>query len=120
MRKIRFSLIVAAAVITNISFAQTVEQGKKFLYYERYKSAQETLEKVLAANPNNIDAVYWLGETMANRKDTRDTAGAKALFQKMLSTNGNAPLLLVGMGHIELMQGNTTDSRQRFETAISL
>ena len=120
MTKIRFSLIVAAAVITNISFAQTVEQGKKFLYYERYKSAQETLEKVLAANPNNIDAVYWLGETMVHRKDTRDTAGAKALFQKMLSTNGNAPLLLAGMGHIELMQGNTTDSRQRFETAISL
>jgi len=120
MRKIRFSLIVAAAIITNISFAQTVEQGKKFLYYERYKSAQETLEKVLAANPNNIDAVYWLGETMVHRKDTRDTAGAKALFQKMLSTNGNAPLLLAGMGHIELMQGNTTDSRQRFETAISL
>src|SRR5215471_15705768 len=120
MRKIRFSLIVAATVVTNISLAQTVEQGKKFLYYERYKSAQETFEKVLAANPNNIDAVYWLGMTMVHRKDTKDTAGAKSLFSKMLQTNGNAPQLLAGMGHIELMQGNTTDSRQRFETAISL
>lgn len=120
MRKIRFSLIVAAVVVTNISLAQTVEQGKKFLYYERYKSAQEAFEKVLAANPNNIDAVYWLGETMVHRKDTRDTAGAKALYQKMLATNGSAPLLLVGMGHIELMQGNTSDAKQRFETAISL
>ena len=120
MSKIRFSLLVAVAVVTNVSVAQTVEQGKKFLYYERYKSAQETFEKVLAANPNNIDAVYWLGQTMVHRKDTRDTAGAKALYQKMLATNGSAPLLLVGMGHIELMQGNTTDSKQRFETAISL
>jgi len=120
MSKIRFSLLVAVAVVTNVSVAQTVEQGKKFLYYERYKSAQETFEKVLAANPNNIDAVYWLGETMVHRKDTRDTAGAKALFQKMLASNGSAPLLLAGMGHIELMQGNTTDSKQRFETAISL
>ncbi|HTQ64142.1 MAG TPA: tetratricopeptide repeat protein [Puia sp.] len=120
MKKIRFSLLVCAAFISGTITAQTVEQGKKFLYYERYKSAQETLEKVLAANPNNIDAVYWLAETMLHRKDTRDTAGAKALLQKMLSTNGNAPLLLVGMGHIELMQGNTTDSKQRFETAISL
>ncbi|MBS1599017.1 MAG: tetratricopeptide repeat protein [Bacteroidetes bacterium] len=120
MRKIRFSLLAAAAVITNISFAQTVEQGKKFLYYERYKSAQDAFEKVLAANPNNIDAVYWLGQTMVHRKDTRDTAGAKALYQKMLATNGSAPLLLAGMGHIELMQGNTADAKQRFETAISL
>jgi len=120
MNKIRFSLLVAGAVVTNVSIAQTVEQGKKFLYYERYKSAQETFEKVLAANPNNIDAVYWLGETMAHRKDTRDTAGAKALFQKMLATNGSAPLLLTGIGHIELMLGNTSDAKQRFETAISL
>jgi tetratricopeptide (TPR) repeat protein len=120
MNKIRFSVLAALLVVGNMATAQTVEQAKKFYYYERYKSAQETLEKVLAANPNNIDAVYWLGETMVHRKDTRDTVGAKALFQKMLQTNGSAPLLLVGMGHIELMYGNTTDSRQRFETAISL
>src|SRR6516225_10910906 len=120
MNKIRFSMLAAVALISTMGNAQTVEQGKKFLYYERYKSAQETFEKVLAANPNNIDAVYWLGETMIHRKDTRDTAGAKALFSKMLMTNGNAPLLLVGMGHVELEQGNMTDSRQRFETAISL
>src|SRR5882762_4329749 len=99
MNKIRFSLLAAAVVVSNLVNAQTVEQGKKFLYYERYKSAQETLEKVLAANPNNIDAVYWLGQTMVHRKDTRDTAGAKALYQKMLATNGSAPLLLAGMGH---------------------
>jgi tetratricopeptide (TPR) repeat protein len=97
-----------------------LEQGKQFLYYERYVSAQNAFEKVLAANPNNIDAVYWLGQTMIHRRDTRDTAGAKALYQKMLATNGNAPLLLVGMGHVELLYGKTADARQRFETAISL
>ena len=30
------------------------------------------------------------------------------------------PCLLAGMGHVELLYGNKTDSRQRFETAISL
>jgi tetratricopeptide (TPR) repeat protein len=120
MNKIRFSLLVAVVFLSKAALAQTVEQGKKFLYYERYKSAQETFEKVLAANPNNIEAVYWLAQTLVHRRDNKDTAGAKALFQKMLQTNGSAPLLLVGMGHIELMEGNTTDSRQRFETAISL
>jgi tetratricopeptide (TPR) repeat protein len=120
MRKLSISLLLSVASIGGTVMAQTVEQGKQFLYYERFKSAQETFEKVLAANPNNIDAVYWLGQTMIHRRDTRDTAGAKALYQKMLTTNGDAPMLLVGIGHVELLYGNTTDSRQRFETAIKL
>jgi tetratricopeptide (TPR) repeat protein len=120
MRKTSISLLLAFTCIGSTVMAQTLEQGKQFLYYERYASAQAAFEKVLNANPNNIDAVYWLGQTMIHRRDTRDTAGAKALYQKMLATNGNAPLLLVGMGHVELLYGNKTDSRQRFETAISL
>ena len=120
MNKIRFSLLVAVVFLSKAALAQTVEQGRKFLYYERYKSAQETFEKVLAANPNNIDAVYWLAQTLVHRRDNKDTVAAKALIQKMLQTNGSAPLLLVGMGHIELMEGKTADAKQRFETAISL
>jgi tetratricopeptide (TPR) repeat protein len=120
MRQLSISLLLAFTSIGSTVMAQTLEQGKQFLYYERYASAQSTFEKALNANPNNIDAVYWLGQTMIHRRDTRDTAGAKALYQKMLATNGNAPLLLAGMGHIELLYGNKTDSRQRFETAISL
>ena len=120
MRKLSICLSLAIMFTGSSVMAQTLEQGKQFLYYERYASAQAAFEKLLAANPNNIDAVYWLGQTMIHRRDTRDTAGAKALYQKMLATNGNAPLLLVGIGHVELLYGDQTDSRQRFETAISL
>jgi tetratricopeptide (TPR) repeat protein len=120
MRKLCYSLLLTFSCIGSTVIAQTLEQGKQFLYYERYASAQNAFEKVLNANPNNIDAVYWLGQTLIHRRDTRDTAGAKALYQKMLATNGNAPLLLVGIGHVELLYGNKTDSKQRFETAISL
>ncbi len=120
MRKLSISLLLAFTCIGSTLMAQTLEQGKQFLYYERFASAQSAFETLLNANPNNIDAVYWLGQTMIHRRDTRDTAGAKALYSKMLATNGNAPLLLAGMGHVELLYGNTTDSRQRFETAISL
>jgi len=120
MRKFSISLLLAFSCICSAVFAQTLEQGKQFLYYERFQSAQTAFEKTLNANPNNIEAVYWLGQTMIHRRDTRDTAGARALYSKMLAANGNAPLLLAGMGHVELLYGNKTDSRQRFETAISL
>jgi tetratricopeptide (TPR) repeat protein len=120
MKKIRFSLLAAVVIISNVAFAQSVEQGKKFLYYQRYKSAKETLEKVLASNPNNIDAVYWLGQTLLLDPQLKDSVAAKALYQKALQTNGSAPLLLAGIGNIELREGKTTDARQHFETAISL
>jgi tetratricopeptide (TPR) repeat protein len=118
MKKIRFSLLAMAVVmVSNVVSAQTVEQGRKFLYYQRYKSAKDVLEKVVASNPNNIEGVYWLGQTLLQMKDS---AGAEALYRKALQSNGNAPLLLVGMGHIELRKGKGADARQRFETAISL
>jgi tetratricopeptide (TPR) repeat protein len=120
MRKLSICLLLTVTCIGSTVTAQTLEQGKQYLYYERYASAQAAFEKVISANPNNIDAVYWLGQTMIHRRDTRDTAGAKALYQKVLAANANPPLILVGMGHVELLYGNKTDAKQRFETALSL
>jgi tetratricopeptide (TPR) repeat protein len=121
MMKRSLSLVVALTLIGNALFAQSVEQGKKFLYYERFKSAKETFDKVLASNPNNLEAVYWLGQTLLDKKNAlRDTVAAKALYQKYLTQNGNAPLLLAGIGQLELMEGKTNEARQRFETALNL
>ena len=117
MSKRFISFVTMVVLGSNVLFAQSVEQGRKFLYYERYKSARDNFEKALAANPNNIDATYWLGQTMLEQKDT---VAAKALYQKALQQNGNAPLILVGMGQMELREGKTNDARQRFETALNL
>lgn len=111
------SLLVTVVVLGNSLFAQSVDDGRKFLYYERYKSAKDAFEKVLASNPNDINATYWLGQTLLKMKDS---VGAKALYQKALASNGNAPLLLVGMGEILLMDGKKDEARQQFETAINL
>lgn len=121
MNKIKSGfLLLAALFVSNFLRAQTIEDGKKFLYYERYKSAKAAFEKLVSADPNNGDAVYWLGQTMIAPVEGKDIAGAKALYQKALQANSANPLLLVGMGHIELLEGKTQDARNRFETAISL
>jgi Tfp pilus assembly protein PilF len=90
MSKRFISFVTMVVLGSNVLFAQSVEQGRKFFYYERYKSARDNFEKALAANPNNIDATYWLGQTMLEQKDT---VAAKALYQKALQQNGNAPLI---------------------------
>jgi tetratricopeptide (TPR) repeat protein len=117
MMKSVLSLLVTIVVLGNSLIAQSVEDGKKFLYYERYKSAKDAFEKIIASNPNDINAVYWLGQTLI---DMKDSTAAKALYQKSLASNGNAPLLLVGMGQIMLMEGKKDEARQQFETAINL
>lgn len=106
-----------SALFSLTAFAQSVPEGVNHLYAERNASAKAVFEKLLASNPNNIEAVYWLGQThIANE----NVAEARAVYEKALAANGNAPLVLVGMGHVELLENKTTEARQRFETAISL
>jgi len=113
-------LVVATLLAVNFAKAQTIEEGKQFLYYEKYISAKNTFQKLVSANPNNVDAVYWLGQTLIAPQDDKDIAAAKALYQKTLQANSNSPMLIAGMGHIALLEGNTQDARSQFETAISL
>ncbi len=118
MRNIKIiSLLVTLLFTGNILFAQTVDEGKRFLYYERYNSAKDVFSKLVNANPGNADAAYWLGQTYLGQEDI---SGAKAVYQKALGTNPNSPLLLVAMGHIALLENQNNDARNRFETALSL
>jgi Flp pilus assembly protein TadD len=99
-------------------FAQSVQEAKKLIYYGRYQGAKEMLSKVVAGNPADAEAVYWLAQVHI---DELDAAGAKEVLRKgMEGANGSNPLLLAGMGHVELLEGKTNDARQRFETALSL
>jgi tetratricopeptide (TPR) repeat protein len=109
--------VAGVASLCNVAFAQSVDQGKQFLYYHRYKSANDVFDKILASNPNNIDAIYWKGQTLL---DLHDSTGAQDVYSKALQTNGNAPLLLAGMGGVELRFGKTADAKAHFETAVSL
>ena len=113
-------LVVSFASLT--MKAQTIEDGKNFLYLEKIKSARTTFEKLVAANPNDVDAAYWLGQSLISPEDrtAKDIATAKALYQKTLLANSNSALLLAGIGHIELLEGKAKEARNHFETAISL
>lgn len=123
MKKFKTGLLLLSLVFqAGIISAQSIEDGKWMMYYERYKSAREIFQKMLAANPANEEAAYWLGQTYLSSGDVtaKDIADAKALYQSKLAASPNSPLLIAGMGHIELIEGKKQDARNRFETAISL
>ncbi len=111
------TLFFFAVMLTISAFAQSIQEGVSHLYAERTTSAQNIFDKLIAANPNNLEAVYWLGQT---HLINQDVPGARAVYERALAANGNAPLILVGMGHVELIEEKKSEARQRFETAISL
>ena len=121
MKNLKFTLfLLSSFLVTNFISAQTIEDGKKFLYYEKLASAKNVFQQLVTANPNNDEAIYWLGQTLIAPTEDKDIEGAKALYQKGLATNSNSGLLNAGMGHIEILEGKTQQARSHFESAISL
>ncbi len=116
MKKITI-LIAVSIFATTTLIAQTIQDGINYLYAERYKSAKSTFEKILTSIPNNVDATYWLGQAEI---ELDNVAAARNIYATALQNNGNSPLMLVGMGHVELLENKPDDARQHFETAITL
>jgi len=123
MNKIKSGLLALTVLfLSGTMKAQTIDEAKKFMYYERFQSAKTVLQKLVAANPNDAEATLLLGVAIMNQGEfsPQSMAEAREIYRKGLEANPNSPLLIVGMGNIELKEGKTQDARNRFETALSL
>jgi tetratricopeptide (TPR) repeat protein len=116
MKKISSFLIAGLLMITAIR-AQSIQDGINDLYAERYQSAKAKFEKLLATNPNNIEAAYWLGQTYIGLDNI---PAARDVYAKALASSANAPLIIVGMGEVELNENKLNEAKQHFESAITL
>ncbi|MEN9299447.1 MAG: hypothetical protein RLZZ429_1760 [Bacteroidota bacterium] len=117
------SLIVTALLAVQCLMAQ-VADGIKFLNYEKFKSARETLKKAYDANPKDPQTIYWYGQSLiageAGALTKEMINAAKAVYQQGLQDAGSDAWLLVGMGHLEILEGGDINSaKQKFEQAIT-
>ena len=117
------SLMLTAMLAAQCLMAQ-VPAGIKFLNYEKNKSAKEAFQKAYDANPKDPQAIYWLGQSLlaadASDPSKEQILAAKALYQKGLQEIGSDPWLLVGMGHVEILEkGDMNSVKQKFEQAIT-
>jgi len=116
MKKVILSFISSLSICAIVN-AQDVNAGMKFLYYERVTSAKQVFQKLVAANPKDPQAVYWLGQAyiMDNKLDS-----AKNLYQNTISGGVNDPLLWVGAGEVDVLKGGDINAaKQKFEQAIT-
>jgi tetratricopeptide (TPR) repeat protein len=117
MKKTFLAVCTVIALANMNAGAQTLQEGINHLYADRFKSAEQTFQKLLAANPNSIEATYWLGQTYL---DKDDNDAARQLYDKALAANGNAPLIMVGKGHVLLLDKKIDEARQMFESALTV
>ena len=116
MKKFSIAFLVTALLaFSGVGMTQSLQDGINDVYAERFKSAQATFEKLVASNPNNLDAIYWLGQTFI---ETNNIKAANDVYDKALLASANAPLVIVGKGHVELIENKISEAKQRFESAI--
>ena len=117
------ALMFAALFAVQGLIAQIAE-GIKLLNYDKHKSAKEVFQKLYDANSKDPQNIYWLGQANLSGNGIevtkQDIAAAKAIYQKGLQEIGSDPLVIVGMGHVEIREGGDINSaKQKFEQAIT-
>ncbi|MEK7226133.1 MAG: tetratricopeptide repeat protein, partial [Bacteroidota bacterium] len=122
MKKTTLTLATSLLLLISGLKAQSIQEGMNHLYAGRIKSAVTVFEKMLAVNPNNIEATYWLGQSLLETDEIMGArlVSARELYDKALKSSSNAPLVLVGMGHVELLENKPNDARQHFEMALTM
>jgi tetratricopeptide (TPR) repeat protein len=85
-------------------------EGVKLLNYEKNKSALDFFKSALDKSPTDPEVVFWYGQALLaqnyNGIPTPEfIQKAKSLYQSALQAKGNDAWLLVGMAHIQSLEG---------------
>ncbi len=85
---------------------------------DRIDILEHDLRKILATQPDHVDALNALGYTLADKTDRLDEA--KRYIEKALAIKPDNPAILDSMGWVEYRLGNLPAARQYLEQAAEL
>ncbi|WP_304198378.1 tetratricopeptide repeat protein [Flavobacterium alvei] len=114
MNKFKIFSIAFLASVTS-GFAQDVNAAKKAIDAEQYENAKSILKSIIKANPIDGRANFILGNVYLIQTVTDS---AKIAFQRGLAGTDGARLNHVGLGTIDLDNGNTTAAEANFALAL--
>jgi tetratricopeptide (TPR) repeat protein len=113
MKKLALLMMGVAFIASGIQ-AQVapspLAEGVKMLNYEKNKSALDFFKAALDKSPTDPELIFWYGQAvMAQNYNGIPTAESiqktKVLYQSALQAKGNDAWLLVGMAHIQSLEG---------------
>ena len=127
MKKLVFLLVgfILSTSLTAQVVPSPLAEGVKMLNYEKNKSALNYFKEANDKNPADGETIFWYAQAMLaqnyNGISTPESIqNAKELLQKSLQAKGNDPWLLVGMSHIQSLEGADVNAvKQNLEVAIT-
>ena len=107
------SLVFLTATVAG--HAQDIEQAKKALDAEQYEKAKTMLKNSIQAKADNGRADFLLG-TIYLKQNLEDSA--KIYFQKGLAASDGARFNTIGLGQMDLENGNAVAAQAKFDQVL--
>lgn len=107
------SLAFLASV--SFSYAQDIAQARKAIDAEQYEKAKSMLKSIIQASPINGRANFMLGNIYLIQTVTDS---AKISYQRGIAGTDGAKLNYIGLGTIDLDNGNTAAAEANFALAL--
>ena len=112
--KMKSLLVAAVLLFTGVVNGQTVQQGLMQVDGDQPTKAKATMTAVVAASPT-AENMYYLGYVQLRNNDL---AGAKATFEKGLTTEPKQPLNSVGLATVMLAEKNAVGAKAAFDKIL--
>jgi tetratricopeptide (TPR) repeat protein len=72
-----------------VCLAQSIESGKKLMYYGRWEGAEQNFENLITKEPSNLDAYYWLTEVLIEEKKVEEAKQLQKQLNDYLSSHSD-------------------------------
>ena len=116
-KSVFLSLFLAAGLLAQAQ-TQGYKDGIEYYNAGQYDNARTILERTLNdASTDKALANYYLGQVALNKGDK---AAAKSYFDKGMSIDADEPYNYVGLGALDLLNGNAQGAADYFKKARSL
>ncbi|TGD57425.1 tetratricopeptide repeat protein [Flavobacterium humi] len=106
---------IALVALGFAAHAQEVESAKKAIDAEQYEKAKSILKSAVSAKPDNGKAAFLLGNVYLQQNQADS---AKIFFQKGLTAKENPGFNYIGLGQIDLDNGNEAGAQFNFDQAL--
>ena len=114
MNKFKIFSIAFLTSVT-IGFGQDINQAKKAIDAEQYENAKSILKSIIQTSPINGRANFILGNVYLIQFVTDS---AKIAYQRGLAGTDGARLNFIGLGTMDLDNGNTVSAEANFALAL--
>lgn len=110
MKELKF--LGLSLLFFGVASAQDVNEAKKAIDAEQYQKAKTILKSLLASSPDEGKNYFLLGDIYL--KQTEEDSAA-IYFNKGKAVKNNAEYNTIGLGHIDLNDGNITAAQAKFD-----